>query len=80
MTTPDLATATTVQLLIALGADAVSLGRPYFLALGAGGEAGVDWLLDFLRSGLERTMALSGCRSLAEVDRDLVTWKRGHSA
>ena len=61
---------------IALGADAVSLGRPYFLALGAGGEAGVDWLLDFLREGLERTMALSGCRSLAEIDRDLVNWKR----
>ncbi|MFT4655852.1 MAG: L-lactate dehydrogenase (cytochrome) [Candidatus Aldehydirespiratoraceae bacterium] len=61
---------------IALGADAVSLGRPYFLALGAGGEAGVDWLLDFLRSGLERTMALSGCRSLDEIDRNLVAWKR----
>ena len=61
---------------IALGADAVSLGRPYFLALGAGGEAGVDWLLDFLRAGLERTMALTGCRSLAEIDRDLVSWKR----
>jgi L-lactate dehydrogenase (cytochrome) len=61
---------------IALGADAVSLGRPYFLALGAGGEAGVDWLLDFLRTGLERTMALSGCRSLDEIDRDLVAWKR----
>jgi len=61
---------------LALGADAVSLGRPYFLALGAGGEAGVDWLLDFLRSGLERTMALSGRRSLAEIDRELVAWKR----
>lgn len=61
---------------LALGADAVSLGRPYFLALGAGGEAGVDWLLDFLRTGLERTMALSGCRSLAEIDRSLVAWKR----
>lgn len=61
---------------IALGADAVALGRPHFLALGAGGEAGVDWLLDFLRSGMERTMALTGCRSLAEIDRDLVAWKR----
>ncbi|WP_040491161.1 alpha-hydroxy acid oxidase [Ilumatobacter nonamiensis] len=61
---------------IALGADAVSLGRPYFLALGAAGEAGVDWLLDFYRTGLERTMALTGCRSLAEIDRDLVAWKR----
>ena len=61
---------------IALGADAVSLGRPYFLALGAAGEAGVDWLLDFLRDGIERTMALTGCRSLDEIDRDLVAWKR----
>jgi len=61
---------------LALGADAVSIGRPYFLALGAGGEAGVDWLLDFLRAGLERTMALTGCRSLDEIDRDLVAWKR----
>jgi len=61
---------------LALGADAVSLGRPYFLALGAGGEAGVDWLIDFLRAGMERTMALTGCRSLDEIDRDLVAWKR----
>jgi len=61
---------------IALGADVVSVGRPYFLALGAAGEAGVDWLLDFYRTGLERTMALTGCRSLAEIDRDLVAWKR----
>jgi L-lactate dehydrogenase (cytochrome) len=61
---------------IALGADAVSLGRPYFLALGAAGERGVDWLLDFLRTGMERTMALTGCRSLDEIDRDLVEWKR----
>jgi len=61
---------------LALGADAVSLGRPYFIALGAGGEAGVDWLLDFLRGGLERTMALCGVRSLDEIDRDLVAWRR----
>jgi L-lactate dehydrogenase (cytochrome) len=60
---------------LALGADAVSLGRPYFLALGAAGEPGVDWLLEFLRQGLERTMALTGCRSLSEIDRDLVAWK-----
>ncbi len=61
---------------LALGADAVSIGRPYFYALGAAGERGVDWLLDFFRTGLERTMALSGCRSIAEIDRDLVRWRR----
>ena len=60
---------------IALGADAVSLARPYYYALGAAGERGVDWVLEFLREGMERTMALSGRRSLAEIDRDLVRWR-----
>ncbi|MDW3219544.1 MAG: alpha-hydroxy acid oxidase [Acidimicrobiales bacterium] len=44
----------------ALGADAVMAGRPYLYALGAAGEAGVDWLLDFYASGMRRTMALCG--------------------
>ena len=60
---------------IALGADAVSIGRPYLYALGAAGEAGVDQLLVSMREGLERTMALTGCRTVADIDRELVTWK-----
>ncbi len=60
---------------LALGADAVSVGRPYFYALGAAGERGVDHLLAMLREGLERTMALTGRRSLAEIDRELVRWR-----
>ncbi len=61
---------------IALGADAVSIGRPYLYALGAAGEAGVDQLLSFFRDGLERTMALNGCRDIDDIDRELVAWKR----
>jgi L-lactate dehydrogenase (cytochrome) len=57
---------------LALGADAVSMGRPYLYALGAAGERGVDQLLAFLREGMERTMALTGARSVAEIDRGLV--------
>ncbi len=57
---------------LALGADAVSMGRPYLYALGAAGERGVDQLLAFMREGMERTMALSGVRSVAEIDRSLV--------
>ncbi len=60
---------------IALGADAVSIGRPYLYGLGAAGERGVDHVLDYFRDGLERTMALTGCRSIAEIDRDLVRWR-----
>lgn len=61
---------------LALGADAASIGRPYLYALAAAGERGVDHLLGFLREGLELTMALTGCRTIAEIDRDLVSWKR----
>jgi L-lactate dehydrogenase (cytochrome) len=57
---------------LALGADAVSMGRPYLYALGAAGERAVDQLLALLREGMERTMALSGVRTVAEIDRSLV--------
>ena len=61
---------------IALGADAVTVGRPYLYALGAAGERGVDQLLAFMREGMERTMALTGVRTVAEIDRSLVSRKR----
>ena len=61
---------------LALGAGAVMAGRAYLYGLGAGGEKGVDWVLDFLEEGLRRTMALTGVRSLAEVNRELVRSRR----
>jgi L-lactate dehydrogenase (cytochrome) len=61
---------------IALGADAVTVGRPYLYALGAAGERGVDQLLAFMREGMERTMALTGVRTIAEIDRSLVRQRR----
>ncbi|MGB0115003.1 MAG: alpha-hydroxy acid oxidase [Ilumatobacteraceae bacterium] len=57
---------------VALGADAVSMGRPYLYGLGAAGERGVDHVLDFFRDGIERTMALAGCRTIGDIDRALV--------
>ena len=61
---------------IALGADACSIGRPYLYGAAAAGERGVDHVLQFFREGLERTMALTGRRSIAEIDRNVVRWKR----
>jgi len=61
---------------IALGADACSIGRPYLYGLGAAGERGVDHVLQFFRQGVERTMALTGRTSIAEIDRDLVRWRQ----
>ncbi|MFL2987059.1 MAG: alpha-hydroxy acid oxidase [Candidatus Poriferisodalaceae bacterium] len=53
---------------VAMGADACMIGRAYFYALGAAGERGVDWVLEFLRAGVEHTMALSGVGSIDDLD------------
>jgi L-lactate dehydrogenase (cytochrome) len=57
---------------VALGAKACMLGRAYLYALGAAGERGVEWMLDFMDEGVRRTLALAGRRSIADVDESLV--------
>ena len=57
---------------VSLGATAAMIGRAYLYGLGAGGERGVDWVLDFLAAGLRQSMALCGVRSFSEVGPDLV--------
>ena len=57
---------------VAMGADACMIGRAYFYALGAACERGVDWVLEFLRAGVEHTMALSGVGSIDDLTRDLI--------
>ncbi len=53
---------------LALGADAVLVGRPYAWGLATGGEAGVRGVLDAYGDDLRRALALAGCPSLADVD------------
>ena len=62
---------------LALGATAVMIGRAYLYALGAAGERGVDWVLDFLDAGLRQTMALTGVQTVADIDRSLVRHRSG---
>lgn len=57
---------------LCLGARAVLCGRAYAYGLAAGGEAGVDRAIEILRTDLERTLRLLGCRSVAELDRSYV--------
>jgi len=52
---------------IALGADAVQLGRATLYGLAAGGERGVLHALEILKAEFDRTMALSGARSIFEL-------------
>ena len=57
---------------LALGAAAVLIGRPSIWGLAAEGEDGVVGVLEILRLELENAMALTGCRSLADVGAELV--------
>ena len=53
---------------IALGADAVCMGRMYCYALAADGDAGVHKMLELLEHEVGVAMALAGARSLAELN------------
>jgi L-lactate dehydrogenase (cytochrome) len=57
---------------LALGANAVSVGRAYLYGLAAGGEAGVDKAINMLKDEFERTMALAGCNSVGKLGRSYV--------
>jgi 4-hydroxymandelate oxidase len=57
---------------IALGADAVAVGRPQLWGLAADGSEGVARVLGMLRDELSLAMALAGCRSISEITPDLI--------
>jgi 4-hydroxymandelate oxidase len=52
---------------LALGADAVGIGRPYLWGLGAFGQPGVEAVLRILRAELRTVMAIAGARTIAEI-------------
>jgi lactate 2-monooxygenase len=55
---------------LALGAQAVLIGRPYVYGLALGGEAGVRHVLRSLRTDFELTMRLAGIGRLSELGPD----------
>jgi heme/flavin dehydrogenase (mycofactocin system) len=55
---------------LALGARAVMIGRAYLWGLGANGQAGVENVLDLLRSGIDACLLGLGHSSIAELSPD----------
>lgn len=55
---------------LALGADAVGIGRPFVHGLALRGEEGVRAVVRHVLAELDLTMALTGCRTLADVTRE----------
>jgi isopentenyl diphosphate isomerase/L-lactate dehydrogenase-like FMN-dependent dehydrogenase len=54
---------------LALGADAVMVGRPVLWGLAAAGEEGVARVLGLLREELELTLGLCGCTGVSQLTR-----------
>ncbi|CAL9631539.1 L-lactate dehydrogenase [Streptomyces sp. enrichment culture] len=58
---------------LALGADAVLIGRPVLHGLAADGAEGVTRVFDILRDELTDAMALAGLRTVADIGPTLVS-------
>jgi L-lactate dehydrogenase (cytochrome) len=58
--------------LLALGARGVLLGRAWAFALAAGGERRVTQLLEMFAREIQVGMALTGVRTVAEIDRSIL--------
>jgi 4-hydroxymandelate oxidase len=57
---------------LALGADAVMLGRPVLWGLTVAGQEGVSRVLQLLVAELDLAMALCGATKIDEIRRDLL--------
>ncbi|WIX77143.1 mycofactocin biosynthesis FMN-dependent deaminase MftD [Amycolatopsis carbonis] len=62
---------------LALGARAVLIGRAYLWGLAAGGQAGVENVLDVLRNGIDSTLLALGHRSVHDLSREDVVVPEG---
>ena len=63
---------TDVMKALALGANAVLIGRPYLYGLGAAGEAGVTRVIALLQREFQMAMMLTGRTSVGRIDRSVI--------
>jgi L-lactate dehydrogenase (cytochrome) len=52
---------------LALGAKAIFIGRAYLYGAMAGGQQGVEKVIEIMKRDLINTMALTGARNISEV-------------
>lgn len=71
---------TDITVALALGADAVLIGRPYLYGLGAAGQAGVRAAISMLGTELTRAMRLLGVADVAQLRAEGLELIRSHAA
>ncbi|MGY1740254.1 MULTISPECIES: alpha-hydroxy acid oxidase [unclassified Blastococcus] len=70
-------TGTDALVALALGADAVLVGRPVLWALASGGAAAVEEALQALTDDLRHVMSVAGAARVADLDRSMIADRYG---
>ena len=61
---------------LAAGATACSFGKAFLFSLGAGGQEGVERLLQNMHDEIRRNMILMGCKSIRDLDESKIIYRR----
>ena len=61
---------------LSLGAKACSFGKGYLFALGAGGQKGIETILQKMKAEIYRDMMLMGCKSVNELNRSKIVFRK----
>ena len=61
---------------LALGATACSFGKGFLFALGAGGQQGVEMVLQRMRDEIRRDMILMGCKSIKDLNPSKIVFRQ----
>ncbi len=60
---------------LAAGATACSFGKAFLFSLGAGGERGVEKLLENMQKEIRRNMILMGCKNVKDLDASKIIYR-----
>ena len=60
---------------LSLGATACSFGKGFLFALGAGGQKGVEAILQRMHDEIKRDMILLGCKSIKELSKSNIVFR-----
>ena len=60
---------------LAAGATACSFGKAFLFSLGAGGQKGVERLLENMQKEIRRNMILMGCKSVKDLDASKIIYR-----
>jgi len=61
---------------LSLGAKACSFGKGYLFALAAGGQKGVEKILENMKAEINRDMKLMGCKNVGELNRSKLIYRK----